>query len=477
MRTAGDSEVLTIFLVEDDKVMLHSLKIMLETGEKQVFGFSNPVDAIAYLDEVKPDLFISDYKMPDMNGLDLFHHVRDKYPEIRRILLSAYPEFDSIIDAFNEGIIHSFLCKPVTKELLNKTISKNLKSINKKGKRQLSAATSPGFMIPDTPLQSFHGILTAEPELLANFDMIKTIVKSGAPIFVHGETGTGKELMARAIHAEGPRREKPFIAVNCATFSSGILESQLFGHKKGAFTGATKDQKGLFEAADGGTLFLDEVTEIPLDLQAKLLRVIQEKEYVPIGSTLPLKVDTHIVSASSTSLQEAIENRNFRPDLKFRLEVMPINLPPLRKRKHDIRPLFIYFTQLAMNSQHSSLDSIDNEIFPVLESYQWPGNIREMQNLCTYLVAIADHKNAIISKELLPQNILNLRPGAMNNERPQAHVTDEPPLTNKKITLQDIQPAEIQKLLDESHGNRSAVARQLGVSRMTLWRHIKKIGL
>ena len=278
--------------------------------------------------------------------------------------------------------------------------------------------------------------------------------------------------MARAIHLESDRKDETFVALNCANLTENLLESQLFGHKKGAFTGAEKDQKGLLAEAEKGTLFLDEVTEIPLALQAKLLRVLQEREYSPVGETKVIPFDVKVISASSLSLEQAVAEGKFREDLRYRLEVMPINLPPLRARHADKGILFEYFllNQLARHG-HDEMD-IDESVYTCIDSYHWPGNVRELVNVCTYVAALSGSEDTLLTIDKLPPALRAPAKAAANltSTSDSEQAVQEP--TKPKITQ-----ATLAKAIDDFGGHRESIARHFGISRMTLWRRMKEFDL
>jgi len=318
-----------------------------------------------------------------------------------------------------------------------------------------------------TELRKFHGIYSSSPVMHTLFEKVWRVTLHEAAIFIYGETGTGKELLARAIHQEGARKNSPFVAVNCANLSEQLLESQLFGHKKGAFTGAVKDQEGIFSAADGGTLFLDEVTELPLSLQAKLLRVLQEREYVPVGDTKPKKFDVQLLSASSTRLSDAVSNGEFRLDLQYRIEVIPLDLRPLRDRELDAILLFERFLREGYADRYGEASDeevvIDDDVLRAIDDYSWPGNIRELKNVCDYVLAMS--RGSHISLDDLPEKFVLTNSG-------EKKVHDK--LGRKAVILNPVLDKErLVKALSMHHGNRTDTADHLGVSRMTLWRKMK----
>lgn len=300
----------------------------------------------------------------------------------------------------------------------------------------------------------FHGILSRDIEMHRLFENIKRAAQTGESIYISGETGVGKELVARAIHAESKRAQKPFIAVNVANFSSDLIESQLFGHKKGAFTGAVADSKGFIRAAAQGTLFLDEVTCLSPKTQAKLLRVLQERQFYPVGDVKLQKFSASIVSASNLSFEDAIAQYNFREDLRYRLEVIPLKVPPLRARRDDIILLFNYFLKQASGGKQWK---IDRRLANKLKNYSWPGNVRELENCARFSAAMATHDRLLIND--FPDTI-------------QKALTLHKRANRKKLTRK-----VVAKALHKNANNRNKTAEFLGISRMTLWRKMKAFNL
>lgn len=340
-------------------------------------------------------------------------------------------------------------------------------------------------------LTDFHGILSADPAMLGLFDQIRRVAGQEVPIFITGETGSGKEMVARALHMEGPRSKKPFVSLNCAHLTEQLLESQLFGHRKGAFTGAVADQRGLLAEADGGTLFLDEVVEIQFTLQAKLLRVLQEREYTPLGTTRPISFDTQIISASQTPLHTAVKAGQFRPDLLYRLQVIPLLLPPLRGRGDDPSLLFMRFLRQAYKAQRGNVafPEVSPEVRRIIRHYKWPGNVRELQNVCAYVAAMTAGATIIVENlpEELKMSLLSQIQDGLDAGNPPG--AEPPPLQEGIGRSQDSRGGRlkaatsdeardlIQNALNKSGGNRSEAAEQLGVSRMTLWRRMRALGI
>ena len=302
-------------------------------------------------------------------------------------------------------------------------------------------------------LGCFHGIYTVAPEMEALFETLRRVARSHCTVLLSGETGVGKELVARAIHTESPRRRAPFEAVNCATFSPTLLESELFGHVRGAFTGAVRDRAGLFSLAHGGTLFLDEVAEIPVDLQGRLLRVMQEKTFVPVGGTRPVAVDVRVISATNKALRREVAEGRFREDLSYRLRVVPLNLPPLRHRHGDIEALFWHFVE-ELNQQ--GLRRIDGVTLPALDairSYPWPGNVRELRSVVEYSFVVGEGP-ILTMADLTPE------------------LRGDPPPESPPVFLADVGRQRILTALAKHNGRKGAAAAELGISRSTLWRRL-----
>jgi len=306
---------------------------------------------------------------------------------------------------------------------------------------------------PHLRLRSFHGIFTVAPEMEALFAKLRRVARAQCTVLVGGETGTGKELVARAIHAESPRRRAPFQAVNCATFSPTLLESELFGHVRGAFTGAVRDRQGLFALAHQGTLFLDEVAEIPLDLQGKLLRVMQEKTFVPVGATRPVTVDVRVISATNKPLRQEVDEGRFREDLSYRLRVVPLLLPPLRRREGDVEALFWHFVSQLNQQGMRRIEGVTRTAMDAILAYTWPGNVRELRSAVEYAFVVGEGPVLDVA-DLTPE------------------LRGEPPPGISSGSLADIERGRILAALARHHGRKAAAAAELGISRTTLWRKL-----
>ena len=306
---------------------------------------------------------------------------------------------------------------------------------------------------PHLRLRSFRHIFTVCPEMLALFQVFKRVAASHCTVIIGGETGTGKELVAQALHAESPRHRAPFLEVNCATFSPTLLESELFGHQRGAFTGAVHSRKGLFELADDGTLFLDEVAEIPLDLQGKLLRVMQEKSFIPVGARDKIKVDVRVISATNKDIRREVAEGRFREDLSYRLRVVPLYLPPLRKRQGDVEALFWHFVAETNLQGPRQIESITSSAMEAIRGYSWPGNVRELRSAVEYAYVVGEGPNI-----------------GLNHLPPE--VRGEQPLGMPPRSLADAERARILDALSRHNGRKAAAAGELRISRSTLWRKL-----
>jgi len=304
----------------------------------------------------------------------------------------------------------------------------------------------------------FHGMITASPTMLEMFDLLERVARTEASILIRGETGTGKELVARAVHALSPRAARPFRALNCATLTPNLLASELFGHVRGAFTGAVKDRPGLFALADTGSLFLDEVAEIPVDIQAQLLRVLQEKSFVPVGAAEASRVDVRLIAATHRSLRAAVEAAEFRADLMYRIRVVPLFLPALRDRPGDIEALAWHFIDQFNRDGHRRIDAVSERAMGALLEYRWPGNVRELRNVLEYAFAVGLGPVLTID-ELTPE---------LRGERPPGRPRSE------TLTAGGAERARIIEALDEAGGRKGAAAALLGISRSTLWRKLRE---
>ena len=366
-------------IVDDDVAILESLNKALSTLHAQdvhIECFSAPMDALLFCQKNPPSILICDLRQPELAGLKLLKEIKNLNPNCHCLLLCASHKIEENTHVKNLEYVDSYLAKPWSTDEVLQHIKQLIKRF----------PTSPAH----DEYTSFHNIISHSQNMYDIFKCIRRLATNNVPIFICGETGTGKELIAKACHSESSRNEQPFVAVNCANFTESLMETQLFGHKKGAFTGAINDQPGLFSLAKTGTLFLDEVTTIPIGLQAKLLRVIQEREFNPVGSHKSEKFHAQLITASSKTLKQAVDDGEFREDLFYRLNVIYIQLPPLRDRNEDIKLLSQHYLAKFSEETHKEFNHLSDYDIKQLENYNWPGNIRQLENFIHCLVILND---------------------------------------------------------------------------------------
>ncbi len=445
-----------IFLVDDERILRVSLGIELRDAGHQVFEFSEAMAALRGLREEKPDLVITDIRMPEMDGIELLAKIKEYDPDITVAIMTAHSSLDTAIQAIKLGA-YDYLIKPFrTDEILHLVKRVNDFLEIKQDNRRLQKQVSQAF-----DFSSFAGDSQSIQKI---FKLIRSVAQSSASILITGETGTGKEMLANVIHYNSQRSQKPFIKVSCAILAREVLESELFGHEKGAFTGAEKSRKGRFESADQGTLYLDDVDDIPLELQVKLLRVLQEKEVEPVGTHQPVKVDVRIISSTKYNLQQFIKEGKFRDDLFFRLNVVPIHIPPLRERKDDI-PLLA--NRFLKEFAKATPKEFSKEAMKILKSYHWPGNVRELKNLTERLVLTSEEDT--ITAEEIPSELL-FATYSDKEISSGSHWNLEEILSKTEIKL-------LKAALSRSAGNKSQAATLLGIPLSTFRNKLAKFGL
>ncbi|MCU7851124.1 MAG: sigma-54 dependent transcriptional regulator [Candidatus Thiodiazotropha sp. (ex Monitilora ramsayi)] len=399
------------------------------------------------------DLCLTDMRLPDGNGIDLVRHISEHYPSLPVAMITAHGNMESAVQALKAGAF-DFVSKPVDLEILRKLVEKAIK-LGRPATANKSQVEKKQDTVP---------LLGKSQSMELVRQLISKLARSQAPVYISGESGTGKELAARLIHQQGPRADHTFVAVNCGAIPQELMESELFGHKKGSFTGAGSDKEGLFQTADGGTLFLDEVADLPLHMQVKLLRAIQEKHIRPVGGQLELPVDVRIISATHKNLSQLVESGEFRQDLFYRINVIELPLPPLRERPEDIPLLSQHFlTQLA---RHNGIDKpkLSASALKRLRDYPFPGNIRELENILERTITLCDGR-------ILEADDLHL---------PELSQTD-PPKRNETQPLGDmmeeVERQAIMKALNETRWNRTAAAKMLGMSLRSLRYRLEKLGI
>jgi len=446
----------TILIIDDDTSLRRVLEYNLQEAGYSVAAAASGEEGLRLFDEAAPSLVISDMKMPGMDGIQVLKAIKQRSPETLVIMITAFGTVDVAVEAMKAGA-YDYITKPFNRDELRLTVAKAL---------QFSGLTVENKRLKNdlADRSDFRSIIGNSPQMEKVFSIIRKVADTDASVLLTGESGTGKELVARSIHNQSSRHTNPFIAINCAAIPRDLLESELFGHVKGAFTGAIKDKSGKFALADGGTLFLDEVGELPLELQPKLLRALQEKVVVPVGGTKELKLDARIVAATNLDIEKALVDATFREDLYYRLAVVPIHLPPLRERQEDISLLLRHFC-----SKYGAKGvNFDSGVMSALTSYRWPGNIRELENLVERLLIMRDGDTISLSD--LPEKIITgisvfpatSNPGSVIN------------LPNEGYSLEQLEREVVAEALVRCDWNQTAAARFLRIPRHTLIYRMEK---
>ena len=444
-----------ILVVDDDSYVRESTEEILRRKGYQVDTSANGKDALVRLDEADFDLILSDIKMPEMDGIELLAAAKGKYPDIHVIMMTAFGSVDNAVEAMRKGAydyIQKGSADPTEIEL----------GVERALQYQDSQRENKRLRSELQDKYSFNNMIGKAHNMEQVFDLIDTVADSRATVLVTGESGTGKELVARALHYNSSRRSAPFIRLNCAALPKDLMESELFGHEKGAFTGAIKQTRGRFEMADGGTLLLDEISEIDPALQAKLLRVLQEREFERIGSTQTIKVDVRIVATTNRDLQKEVEAGNFREDLYYRLNVIEMGLPPLRERKEDIPALVQNFVAKYNEENGKRITGVADETLDALLAYDWPGNIRELENYTERAVVVA--RGEALAPDDYPQRLTS---GPQGRDDGGIHVG---------MTVHEMERRLIMKTLESCQGNRTEAAGMLGISTRTLRNKLHEYG-
>jgi DNA-binding NtrC family response regulator len=445
-----------VLLVEDEANMIRTLSRILERKGYSVDGASNGQQALERLLEKEYDLVITDLNMPLMNGMRLLQEMNERNIRPGTIVLTGHGTIQSAVEAMKLGA-EDYLIKPCEPEELLLVTDRVLEM--RRLRREVSQLRR-ALRRHD----HFGEIIGKSPKMQDIYRIIEAVSQNKSNVLITGENGTGKELIARTIHNKSPLASKPFVAINCGALSETLLESQLFGHRRGAFTGAIEDNEGVFQAAEGGTLLLDEIAEIPLGLQVKFLRAIQEKEVTPLGSTRPIRVDVRIIASTNRNLEELVETGRFRSDLFYRLNVVPIHLPPLRERREDIPHLVAHFVADFSRVYAVEPKRVTPEAMARIAQYRWPGNIRELQNAIERAFALSSEPE--IREEDLPPAVLRGESAQSASEELQ-----------QPIPFDELERRNIRAALRSAGGNKNEAARLLGIDRQRLYRKMEKYGL
>lgn len=447
---------LTLLLVDDEKSIRETLKIVLESQEYRVITAKDGYEAIDYLEQNMIDILITDLKMPGMNGIQLMERALDIDPFIEVIFISAYADIKSAVKALKMGAF-DYIEKSFSTEELIFTVRKaaerkNLVEENRNLRRRLYGE------------YNYEGVIGKSENMQRLFYLVDRIARSKANILLTGESGVGKDVFARLIHKKSSQELKRFVPINCGAIPENLIESELFGHEKGAFTGAIQMKRGKFELAHNGTLFLDEVGELPLPMQVKFLRVLQEKQFYRVGSEKSIQVDVRIIAATNKDLMEEIKRGRFREDLYYRLNVVNLEIPSLRERREDIPLLAEKFLVEFAEEYNKKMKYIDIETLEYLMEYEWKGNVRELRNVVERSVLFADSDEELLLKEHLPIEITGIVKERVSKDK-------------KHMSLRDYEKIIIENTLKRNDGNKTKVAGILGIRRQTLYNKIKEYNI
>lgn len=444
-----------ILIVDDEKVALNNLEHVMKKEGYNVTGTQSGQNALKLLYEEHFDVVLTDLKMEKVDGLEILKRSRELHPDTEVIMITGYATLKSAVDTIKQGAFY-YVAKPFKLDEVRIVVKEALEKVRLKRENiQLREQ-----------IETYEGkvkIITQDPSMQRLLDTARQIAPTDCNILISGESGTGKEILAKFIHNNSTRCNGPFFAVNCGAFTEELLSNELFGHEKGAFTGAMTMKKGLTEMASEGTLFLDEITEMPASMQVKLLRVIQEKEVLRLGATAPVKVDVRFIAATNRDISDAIKSGNFRQDLYFRLNVVSLYVPPLSERKEDIHVLSYYFLNKYSTLMKKAVREIAPDVIALLMNYDFPGNVRELENIIERGVALTN--GASIEVAHLPEDLRELSIKTFRKKR------------GKIPSLEDQELTYIQWVLGEVGDNKTLAAQILGIDRVSLWRKLKKYDL
>jgi two-component system NtrC family response regulator len=443
-----------LLIIDDEERLRNLMARILQLEGYEVITAATGREGLKKLQHEQVQVVLSDVKLPDINGIELTEQIKKNWPATEVIVLTAFGTINDGVKAIKLGAF-DYITKGDDNEKIIPLVSKAMdKARLQQRVQELEGKLNEKF--------GFERIVGKSAAITDVIKLAQKVAQTDTTVLLLGETGTGKEIFAEAIHQASSRRGKTFVAVNCSAFTKELLESELFGHKAGSFTGAVKDKKGLFEEANGGTIFLDEMGELDMELQAKLLRVLESQQFLKVGDTKPTQVNVRILAATNRDLQTEIENNHFRSDLYYRLSVFQITLPALRERKKDISLLAEYFMQYFASKVKKQVTKLSATFVEKLEAYNWPGNIRELKNVIERAVILCDGDE--LDETLLPYEMQHLQ-----NARPNNSLS--------AFDLSSVEKLHIQRVLNHSHGNRAEAARLLNIGIATLYRKLKEYGL
>ena len=444
-----------ILIVDDEKIALKNLEHVMKKEGYTVVATQSGQNALKLLEEQSFEVVLTDLRMEKVDGMQILKRCHELYPDTEVIMITGFATLETAVETMKQGAFY-YISKPFKLDEVRKVVKEAIEKVRLKNEnRQLREQ-----------IENYQGkvkIVTQDAKLEKLLETARQIAPTDCNILLSGESGTGKELFARYIHFSSNRAEGPFFAINCGAFTEELLSNELFGHEKGAFTGAATMKKGLIEMASGGTLFLDEITEMPPSMQVKLLRVIQEKEVLRLGATEPVKIDVRFIAATNRDIQTAIKAGNFRQDLYFRLNVVLLHMPPLSERKEDIPLLSYYFLKKYSALMKKNVTEISADVIALLMNYDFPGNVRELENIIERGVALSTDSS--IGVVHLPEDLRELSIKTFRRRE------------GKIPSLEDQEMSYINWVLAEVGGNKTLAAQILGIDRVSLWRKLKKYGL
>ncbi len=450
----------SILIVDDEKHQRDTLSDYLSSQKNTVTIASGVEEAVQILKSKIIDIVFTDFKMPGKNGLDLLREIKIINPDTQVVIMTAFGTIENAVTAMKEGAF-DYITKPIDLDeidLLIKRIDErqNLLSENIRLKEQLKDR------------YKLSGVISSSAKMEEVISIASRVAESKAAVLIRGESGTGKEVLAKAIHFSSERKEKPFIAVNCAALNENLLESELFGHEKGAFTGADKQKRGRFELANEGTLLLDEIGDLPAATQVKLLRILQEEEFERVGGVQPIKVDVRILAATNRDIEQLIDEGKFREDLYYRLNVVTINIPPLRERREDIPTLIDFFLNKYISTTKKSKAEFSKEAFDILMRYNYPGNVRELENIVHHSLVLS--REELITSEDIP---ISLRKKRSESGKPCDELDLETPMSEQ---VDSLEKKLVKEAMERTKGNQTGAAKILGIPERNLRYRLEKWG-
>lgn len=455
-----------ILVVDDEESIREFFEIMLKREGYEVFTAANGREGLEVLKRQPVDLVISDIQMPEMSGMELLTKVKELDPEMLVLMITAFGSTETAVEAMKLGA-YDYVQKPFkideVKIIIRQALERRtLKLENAQLKKELGTK------------YAFDNIIGGAPPMMRIYEMVKRVANTKSSVLITGESGTGKELIARAIHYNGPLKDKPFVTVNCGAIPENLMESEMFGHKKGSFTGAIADKKGLFEVANGGTIFLDELGELPLTMQVKLLRVIQEGTFKRVGGTEDITVDVRIISATNKNLELEVKTGRFREDLFYRMNVIQIHCPPLRERKEDIPMLANHFLDKFSKALGANVKKISNEAMEIIKRYHYPGNVRELENIIERTVAL--EPGSMILPESLPRHLMDVQQPTGQLDANKIEIDGDKGIDLEKLVA-DFERTLLTKALQQTGGIKKKAAKLLNISFRSMRYRVDKYGL